>query len=515
MTVATPTDAMRLLRGFVPDPAAYATVLERAARRRALRVYGNDPVRWCEDHAWGIDYEKVPPKEYKVTLRLWQTRFLAELALSHDSPRRYVVLKSRGVGASWAVIWYATWLLWARGPAQVLLMSDTETKAWDLMRRHRFVTRRLAPELGFPMPALHEADNLSSRILPNGSEIHSLSGDPDNIHTYHPSLIVIDEAAYLRADPRAALVGTQADIIIMSTANGRIGPFAEIWQDAHVMGGETWGYAPLFIGWRERGDLLERPKGDPLVIAQEYPDTPEEAFTASTGRVWTAFSAANVCEEFPIPARPELAWPFIRGLDPGIRGTGWVWVAGVRHVDRLRKMGWPGLPAQMRDGDLVYFCEYEAHDVAIEEQVLAVLARDGRTAKGRQLAPVFTAIDPSDARQQTGRGLRSMGELAGDLGIGAIVKAPNSERAFIAKFQQMFLDRRVWVMENCTILRRQLMEDIWDEKAVRDGDPVRKFSHQFHTLAAAKYALLMEPELLAAGVAERKKGTGASKQTGY
>ena len=210
---------MEELREILP-PSQYLASLENAARRRALLRYGDDPVAWCNEYAWGRDHEARPPVQYKVTLRAWQVEFIRSLGTPHEGPQRHVVLKSRGVGASWAAIWYATWLLWAKAPAQVLLMSDTEAKAWDLMRRHRYVVSRLSLHIGYPTPAGGDADNLSSRILPNGSEIHSLSGNPDAIHTYHPSLIIIDEAAYVREDFRAAIIGTKADVIVMSTANG-------------------------------------------------------------------------------------------------------------------------------------------------------------------------------------------------------------------------------------------------------------------------------------------------------
>ena len=217
----TPQAALRELRTLVPDTRAYLAILERAARRRALLRYGNDPVGWMNEYVWCKDFEARPPCVFKLTLWPWQADFVTEF-FEHKGPEPYreIILKSRGVGATTTSISLATYLAWARAPHQTLIESETEPKAWDLMRRHKFTVSRLPPEIGYPTPGSGDADNLSSRIFPNGSEIHSLSGNPDAIHTYHPSLILIDEAAYVREDFRAAIIGTKADVIVMSTANG-------------------------------------------------------------------------------------------------------------------------------------------------------------------------------------------------------------------------------------------------------------------------------------------------------
>ena len=475
-----------------------------AAAKRDPRIFVNS---FCQ----GVDYEARPPVEFDATLRTWQGAILDKLASAEGGQKKIVLLKSRGVGATWAMIWYATWLLWARAPAQVLIMSDTEPKAWDLMRRHRFTADRLPASLEYPKPGGAHTDNLSSRTFPNGSEVHSLSGDPENIRSYHPTLIIVDEAAKLRSDPRPPLVGTQADIVMMSTADGIENPFAEVWQDAYAATGDTWGYEPLFVSWRDREDLQERPRGDKFIISQEYPETPEEAFTSSRGAVWTMFSKEkHVVKGFPIPRE----WPFIRGFDPGARSSGWVWVATAKRCKQLRKRGWP-LPKWLTNGSLVVFDEYEppigSDEVAIEDQVREVLAKDSKD----DVKPVYTAVDPSDAVQQTGRGLRTTAELAEDLGVGRTEKAPNDEKAFYNALQQDFLDRKICIMDHCKTLIRQIQADVWSEKS-EDGRPKREHSEKFHTLAAFKYAYMMEPWLLIAETPQPRVAKHPTRsRTGY
>lgn len=351
----------------------YGEALALLLALKARKVYGDDPVGWINRYAWGKDFEEKPPTQYQTSLRPWQAEFLTELAAPHDTAQLHILLKSRRVGASWAAIWYATWLLWARPPSQVLLMSDTEDKAWDLMRRHQFVASKLPIELGYPVPGPKDADNLGSRVLPNGSHILSLSGNPDAIHTYHPSLIVVDEAAYLRDDPRAALAGTKSDIIIMSTANGLGNPFHEVWEDAYRKGGAEWGYTPRFLSWREIGDLTERPKGSLAVIQQEYPETPEEAFVASSANLHR-LDDDRLVEPFIVPRE----WPVMAIHDPGIDTGGWLWLARVC-----------GDHGDMKDGD-VYACEeWDSAGRSLTEQVTQY------KAVAERLRVVQSVIDPS------------------------------------------------------------------------------------------------------------------------
>lgn len=442
-------------------PGEYLAVLERAARRRALGQYGDDPVGWCNRCAWGKDYEARPPVEYKVTLRDWQADLLAVLLAGQGGePQRHVILKSRGVGASWAAIWYATWLLWARAPAQVLLMSDTEAKAWDLMRRHRFVTEKLPPELGYPRPPAGSADNLSTRILPNGSEIHSLSGNPDAIHTYHPSLIVVDEAAYLREDPRAALIGTKADILVMSTANGWGGAFHELWEDSYHQGAEEWGFAPRFVSWRDRPDLTERPKGSLAIVQQEYPETPEEAFVASTVNLHR-LDDDQLLEPFVIPAK----WPVMAVHDPGVDTGGWVWLArvcGDKH-------------GPMRDGD-IYACEeWDPAGSSISEQVTEAKKR------ARRLRVVQSVIDPSSHTRTHGgdRWLR-VADLFSERGI-HFSDGSNDVAAGVAGIADALEGRRLWISQRCTGLIQDVRTVTLDNKDEK------------HYYACLRYGMLASP----------------------
>ena len=211
------------------------------------------------------------------------------------APARVLALKTRGAGATWAAVWYLTWLLWARGPGQVLVESDTELKSWALMKRHKFVVERLAGGVGYPGVKGGGQDSLSVREYENGSEIYSLSGDPEGIRSFHPTFVLIDEAAQFGQDFRAPLMGLKSDVVIQSTANGYGNAFAEMALDALNNGGREWGYELLFVPWFWRPDLKERPRGGEALQRQEFPESPGEAFVTS-GRGYFDQAALEILE---------------------------------------------------------------------------------------------------------------------------------------------------------------------------------------------------------------------------
>jgi hypothetical protein len=228
------------------------------------------------------------------------------------------------------------------------------------------------------------------------------------------------------------------------------------------------------------------------------------------GRVFTAFTPERVIPWFMIPK----AWRFVRAFDPGVVGCGWVWFTLAVHVNRFREQGWK-FPEQVRDGCVIAFNEYAPESVPVEQQVRRVLEVD--RASGIEI--IFTAIDPGDARQQTGRGIMNTADLikrtlyglrGGDLDpsdarydyaraeklpdFGPLRKAPNDETAFILKAQQGLADGMYLFTERCKGLIRQLREEAYEESA--QGERRRKYAKRFHLLSAWKYGIMMEPERL-------------------
>lgn len=430
--------------------------------RLAIVEARQDSVFFCNTFCWGQDFEAKPfPKPFKTTLYPWQESYIRRLTDHGDEQLKLILLKGRKTGATWATIWFVTWAVWARPLTQALLLSDTERKAEALLARHKFCVNRLPAELEYPVPDLRTGtENLTTRIFPNGSEIHSLPGDPDSIRSYHATIVALDEAAKFKKDPRAALIGIDSDIIIMSTADGIGNPFEEIWTDADEKGGAVWGYEPRFVSWRERPNLRERPKGSPQLVAQEHPDTPQEAFQASSANLHT-LDDDQLVERFEVPK----AWPVVLGVDPGIATGAWIWIARVC-----------GSQGPMRDGDLLIVDEFDAAEMTVAKQ----MAQD-RKRRGR-LRVVHSVIDPSAySRSHTGESHIKLAELFSDRGL-QFVPGSNDRRAAILALQELLEERHLWVMSH-------LGGVIGDIRSVTLANMDKK-----HFYAALRYAVLEKPE---------------------
>jgi len=431
------------------------------SRLRVLEARGS-AVAFCNDYAWGQDFEAKPvPKPFKVTLYPWQVPFIRNLQEHGAGQLKVVLLKGRGPGATSAAMWFVSWAVWARPPTQALLLSDTAPKAKALLRRHRFCAERLPPELEYPVPdPVTGTDNLTSRIFPNGSEIHSLTGDPDSIRSYHPSIVVLDEAAKFGKDFRPALIGLDCDIVVMSTADGVGNAFEETWTDAYKRDGAEWGYEPLFVSWMDRPDLKERPKGSPQVVSQEHPGSPEEAFAASSANLHR-LDYDQLVDPFDVPE----AWPVVLGVDPGVRTGGWLWIARVC-----------GRQGPMSDGDLLLCDEYDSAEESIAKQV----AEDKK--RRQRLRVVHSVVDPSAySRSHGGEGYIRAADLFSDRGV-QFVPGSNDKRAAILAIQEHLEARRLWVM-------RHLVGVIHDLRSVTLANMKDK-----HFYAALRYAVLEQPE---------------------
>jgi hypothetical protein len=267
-------------------------VLELLAQKPdVIQRAQKDPVFCINTFFWGIDREKRPPRVFKAQLWDWQvdySNYLAHLAdldggSFEEDEIALIILKTRGCGATWTSLWFITWAMWTMPWTQALVQSDTEKKSQDMMQRHTDTINMLPGSFPYPGVMPGGRDNLSSRDYDNHSEIHSLSGDPEGIRSYHPSIVVIDEAAKIRSSVVPALLGLSCDKIVLSTADGYGNPseFDVMWHDAKDNAGATYGYRPLFLSWRERPNLAERPSSDPTTQAQEYPENEEEAFRAT------------------------------------------------------------------------------------------------------------------------------------------------------------------------------------------------------------------------------------------
>ena len=226
------------------------------------------------------------------------------------------------------------------------------------------------------------------------------------------------------------------------------------------------------------------------------------------GKVFTGFTNENVIDDFFIPRE----WPCIRSHDPGVIGAAWVWMSVAKDVDRWWHKGHPlpseecrtckgrgckecderGRVCRIRNGDIITWDVYCPESVDIGDQVKHVLDIDTRAG----VNVMFTAIDPKDARQLTGRGLKNSEEQLKDFGLYPVIRSQSEETPFIQKANQGFVDRKYLFTRRCETLIRQIRDEVWDQGSMERGEEKRKNARRSHALAAWKYGVMLEPENL-------------------
>lgn len=218
--------------------------------------------------------------------------------------KRTVVLKPRQVGCSWAAGALALWWAMAHPGTTTLILSIGEREAIELLRR----VRRLWESLPAPIRARWDVEAAQHRFAlktPHGtSSILSLPSSSSAGRGYTVSLLILDEAAFMPAaeERMGALLPTIGDIgraVMLSTANGVSGYFADIWQQAQA-GENDW--STVFIRADERPDRGEewiaRERSALGVLGpQEYPMNPDEAFLNSGANVFPPDLLHRINEE--------------------------------------------------------------------------------------------------------------------------------------------------------------------------------------------------------------------------
>jgi len=300
-----------------PGVVSAAVPWELASRPEVVAAALADPAVFADAFCYGVDYEARPPETFKTQMWGVQRRYMRHLARlepfalgtpyhrpgesGEPLPTRVIVDKTRGVGMSWTNTWFIAHAAWAFAPCQVLLVSDVEAKAVDLLSRFDFTVKRLPPALG--MIYRRGGDAAQLKRFANGSEVHSLSGNPGRIRSFHPYMTFVDEAAYLERDPMAALLGLKGIVAMVSTANGYGNAFADVLVDAMDNDGRQFGFVGLFMPWTTRPDLKQRPVKDARIRAQEYPETWQESLLAS-GRPFFDLLSVRALEQ--VACRPPL-----------------------------------------------------------------------------------------------------------------------------------------------------------------------------------------------------------------
>ena len=278
-------------------PQALENILARKAAELAGRMT-------LEDYVAGAMIEDTQGEGALMPFEPWD--HLMESLRDWETGENDIVLKARQLGFSQAVALYAGRV--ARKPGNVvLLLSQGQDEAYELLRKVRtsLVEHKTHP-------AMLTRDGSGVIEIAGGGRIIALPSTSKAGRGYTARLVITDEAAF-HPFARANYAGYKNTIadggqhIIVSTANGTTGWYAEMWQQA--ISGDS-NYNARFYPWsvrpgrteewyeKERRDFV----GMQEIFRQENPATPEEAFVGLEGLVYPQFSAARHV------LMPKLSW---------------------------------------------------------------------------------------------------------------------------------------------------------------------------------------------------------------
>jgi hypothetical protein len=249
-----------------------------------------------------------------MPFRLWRPQYGVMKTLMTE--RRILILKARQLGISWLCCAYALWLCLFHDGKVVLLFSQGELEASELLRRIKALYDRLPDWLRDVCPSPFR-DNATEMEWANGSRVLSLPATQKAGRSLTASLAILDEAAHIQwatslYTAMKPTIDGGGQLIVLSTANGIGNLFHQLWIRATS---GTGSFRTVFLPWSARPgrdqawyDTQVAESPDPALVKQEYPSTPLEAFVAS-GRLrfepaWVDAQAAHVRDPLPRTALP-------------------------------------------------------------------------------------------------------------------------------------------------------------------------------------------------------------------
>jgi len=174
----------------------------------------------------------------------------------HDlRDNRYnIILKSRQLGISTLTAGYALWAMLFKNDYNVLVIATTQDVAKNLVTKVRVMHDNLPAWL----KGKSIEDNKLSLRFKNGSQIKAVSSAGTSGRSEALSLLVIDEAAFIKGideiwTSAQQTLATGGGAIILSTPNGTGNLFHKIWVDAEA-GGQ---FNPIKLHWTVHPDRDE------------------------------------------------------------------------------------------------------------------------------------------------------------------------------------------------------------------------------------------------------------------
>lgn len=253
-----------------------------------------------------------------VPFRLWEAQRTVLTTMQQE--RLAVFLKARQLGISWLVCGFALWLCTSFAGQPVLVYSQGQLEANELIRRISFLYdqhqyRNQLPDL--------VRDNTGLLEWGNGSRVLSLAATRKAGRSFTAALAILDEWAFMQwgRETLSAVkptIDAGGKLFIISSADGNGTPYHAHWEAAKSGAN---GYTPIFLPWTAhpdrgpawRDEKLRESGGDTATVYREYPANDIEAFAAAAGQVYPIWSDGpldgNVTEDAEyVPGGGTIYW---------------------------------------------------------------------------------------------------------------------------------------------------------------------------------------------------------------
>lgn len=260
-----------------PEDDLAAVTVEAVAAAQCRR----SPLRFLKDHVRVYD---ASARQW-LPFDLWPAQVETLHVLEHQ--RQVVILKARQLGFTWLTLGWCLWNMLMRPAATILLFSQREDEAMELLHRLKGMHERLSPWL----QGRHVSSDKHQWALDNGSRALAFSTSSGG-RSHTASIALVDEADYVPdlgrlLDGVRPTIDAGGQLLLLSTSNkGQPdSDFKRLYRAART--GQT-SYTPIFYGWsarpgrdeawyaQQRRDR-EAQDGTPDALYEEYPATDAEA----------------------------------------------------------------------------------------------------------------------------------------------------------------------------------------------------------------------------------------------
>jgi phage terminase large subunit GpA-like protein len=206
------------------------------------------------------------PKKGKIPFHLYP--FQEDVLTDLRNNDYNVILKSRQLGISTLSAGYALWLMTFFSDKNILVIATTQDTAKNLVLKVKVMHEYLPSWL---RKAETESNKLSLRF-DNGSQIKAVSSSGTSGRSEALSLLIIDEAAFIRNideiwTAAQQTLATGGGAIVLSTPNGTGNFFHKVWVGAETKSGIGSRFNPIKLHWtvHPERDQAWRDKQDELL----------------------------------------------------------------------------------------------------------------------------------------------------------------------------------------------------------------------------------------------------------